>query len=303
MSGGHKRQPPVGAIATILGNLRHAPKRVRRQGRDVIETAVAQLFDAAVRTPVLTAGGGEYRIDDLARLAGTTTRNIRVYRDRGLLAPPRREGRLALFDDTHLARLRVISSMLARGYTIANMHEMLCALEDGKSLRELLGVPPATVGTWAVEKPHIVALTQAQDLIADPPAFERLIALDLIRVQGDTVTLLRPKLFDAFVRLRDYGISMDKLIDVHDQVLPHIEAISDLLINAGAEHAATLIPAAGMPIEDGEIAEFIATLIGFRTLAVASVSGTLAATIESTIETRVARMLSRFVPLADPQHP
>lgn len=303
MPGDHKHQPSIGAIAIILGNLRRAPQRVRRQGRDVIETAVAQLFDAAVRTPHSTVGGGEYRIDELARLAGTTTRNIRVYRDRGLLSPPRRAGRLALFNDTHLTRLRLISSMLARGYTIANLREMLSALEDGKSLGDLLGAPPATVGTWAAEKPHTVALARAQDLIADLPAFERLIALGLIRVHADTATLLRPKLFDAFARLRDYGLRMEKLIDVHEQVLPHLEAISDLLIRAGAEHAATRIPADGAPLDDAKIGELITTLIGFRTLAVASVSGTLAATIESAIETRVGRMLSRFVQVADPQLP
>lgn len=31
----------------------------------------------------------EYRIDELARLAGSTVRNIRAYQDRGLLPPPR----------------------------------------------------------------------------------------------------------------------------------------------------------------------------------------------------------------------
>ena len=51
---------------------------------------------------------------ELARLAGTTTRNIRVYRDRGLLHPPLRVGRIALYNDTHLTRLRLITSMLDR---------------------------------------------------------------------------------------------------------------------------------------------------------------------------------------------
>ena len=63
----------AGAISTILKGLRRAPRRVRRGSRDVIETAVSQLFDAAVRHPHGTAGSGEYRIDELARLAGTTT--------------------------------------------------------------------------------------------------------------------------------------------------------------------------------------------------------------------------------------
>ena len=115
----------AGAISAILKSLRRAPRRVRRGSRDVIETAVSQLFDAAVLQPHPEATSGEYRIDDLARLAGTTTRNIRVYRDRGLLHPPLRVGRIALFNDTHLTRLRLITSLLDRGYNISCTCEML----------------------------------------------------------------------------------------------------------------------------------------------------------------------------------
>ena len=39
----------------------------------------------------------EYRIDDLAREAGTTTRNIRGYQDRGLIPRPIRRGRIAVY--------------------------------------------------------------------------------------------------------------------------------------------------------------------------------------------------------------
>src|ERR1700760_776939 len=110
-------RPPraeTGTIAGVLANLRRAPKRVRRQSREVIENAVSQLFDAAVRHPQGAPGVGEYRIEDLARLGGTTTRNIRVYRDRGLLPPPLRVGRIALYNDTHLTRLRAVPPMLGR---------------------------------------------------------------------------------------------------------------------------------------------------------------------------------------------
>jgi len=104
-------QPP-GAVGSILANLRRAPKQLRRQSRDAIESAVSQLFDAAIRPPTGSTASGEYRIDDLARAAGTTTRNVRVYRDRGLLPPPLRIGRIAIYNDTHLTRLRLITSML-----------------------------------------------------------------------------------------------------------------------------------------------------------------------------------------------
>src|SRR6202000_3133724 len=121
----------TGTIAGVLANLRRAPKRVRRQSREVIENAVSQLFDAAVRHPQGAPGFGEYRIDALARLAGTTTRNIRVYRDRGLLPPPLRVGRIALFNDTHLTRLPLITSMSDRGYNLAAVRGMLYAWAEG----------------------------------------------------------------------------------------------------------------------------------------------------------------------------
>ena len=90
MSSATDPRPPAGAVATVLANLR---RTLLRQSRGVLDNAVSQLFEAAAR-PNSASGSGEYRIEELARLAGTTTRNIRVYRDRGLLHPPLRVGRL-----------------------------------------------------------------------------------------------------------------------------------------------------------------------------------------------------------------
>jgi DNA-binding transcriptional MerR regulator len=292
-------RPPVGPIGNILANLRRAPRRVRRQSRDVIESAVSQLFDAAVRAPhaEATVASGEYRIDDLARLAGTTTRNVRVYRDRGLLHPPLRVGRLALYNDTHLTRLRLVTSMLDRGYNIAHVHEMLSAWEQGKDLGAVLGLESAIVGTWAAEKPETMARTDADRLIDDAAAFDRLIAAGLIRVddEAQTATIVRPKLIEAFNEIRDYGIGIDKLIEIHEQVSPHIDEISGILVRAGAEHALKRIkPGEALP-GDTEVAELITMLVRFRTQAVASVTATLAHSIESTIESLVAQLLADLI--------
>ena len=288
-------RPPVGPIASVLANLRRAPHRVRRQGRDVLESAVAQLFDAAVRHPPGAEVSGEYRIDDLARIAGTTTRNIRVYRDRGLLPPPLRIGRIAVFNDTHLTRLRLITSMLDRGYNIAHVHEMLSAWEEGKNLGDVLGLETALIGTWAAEKPATMTRADAERLVDDPKAFDRLVERQLLRVENDTVTVIRPKLIEAFNEIRTYGIGYDTLIDLHEQVVPHIDEISRLLVQAGAEHVGAYIkPGEGLPA-DTEVAELITMLVRFRTQAVASVTATLAASIESTIESLVSRILADFI--------
>jgi DNA-binding transcriptional MerR regulator len=296
MPPGRPHRPTTGGpIATVLANLRRAPERVRRQSRDFIETAVSQLFDAAARQLHGDSTTGEYRIDDLARLAGTTTRNVRVYRDRGLLPAPLRIGRIALYNDTHLTRLRLITSMLDRGYNIAHVHEMLSAWEEGKNLGDVLGLETALVGTWAAEKPETMPRADAERRIADPGAFSRLVDMQLIRLDGPNATITRPKLIDAFTEIGEYGMSLDTVIDIHEKVVPHIDEISRILVRAGAEHVATRIrPGEALPA-DTEIAELITMLVRFRTQAVASVTATLASSIESRIESRVSRLLGGFI--------
>lgn len=277
----------AGAISAIL-------KQIRRSSRDVVETAVSQLFDAAVQAHGVEASG-EYRIEELARLAGTTTRNIRVYRDRGLLHPPLRVGRIALFNDTHLTRLRLVTSLLDRGYNIAHVHEMLSAWEQGKDIGDMLGLESAIAGSWATERPERMSVDDARKLVDDDAAFERLTGNGVIKLDGENATVVRPKLIEAFNEIRQYGVGADKLIDIHEQILPLTDQISAILVSAGVDHVAHRInPGASLP-PDTEVAELITMLVRFRTQAVAAVSATLAFSIESTIESVVSQMLSEFI--------
>ncbi len=293
---GTPKQPrqSAGAISTILTGLRRAPRQIRRSSRDVVEYAVTQLFDAAVQ-PHGAAASGEYRIDELAQLAGTTTRNIRVYRDRGLLHPPLRVGRIALFNDTHLTRLRLITSLLDRGYNIAHVHEMLSAWEQGKGVGDLLGLESAIAGSWATEKPERMSVADAKRLIDDDPGFERMLALGVIKLEDGEAIVVRPKLIEAFNEIRQYGVATDKLIGLHEQIAPLVDQISGLLVQAGIEEALHRInPGAALP-PDTEIAELLTMLVRFRTQAVSAVSSTLAFSIETTIESAVGQILGELI--------
>ena len=294
MSGARQPRQPAGAISTILGGLRRAPRQIRRSSRDVIETAVSQLFDAAVQ-PHGVESSGEYRIEELARMAGTTTRNIRVYRDRGLLHPPLRVGRIALFNDTHLTRLRLITSLLDRGYNIAHVHEMLSAWEQGKDIGDMLGLENAIAGSWATEKPERMSVADAKRLVDDDPGFERMIGLGIVRLEDGEAIVVRPKLIDAFNDIRQYGVAPGKLIDLHEPIAPIIDQISGLLVQAGIEEVVDRIkPGEALP-PDTEVAELITMLVRFRTQAVSAVSATLAFSIESTIESAVGQILGDLI--------
>lgn len=82
----------------------------------------------------------EYRLDDLARLSGVSARNIRAYRERGLLDPPRRVGRSAYYGEAHLAQLRAIGQLLAKGFSSAHIAEFFDGLRTGRDLVDDLGI-------------------------------------------------------------------------------------------------------------------------------------------------------------------
>jgi len=88
---------------------------------------------------------------------------------------------------------------------------------------------------------------------------------------------------------------MDKLIDLHERIVPLVDQISEMLVRAGAEHVADRIkPREALPA-DTEIAELITMLVRFRSQAVASVTATLASSIESTIESMVSSILAEYL--------
>lgn len=67
----------------------------------------------------------EYRIEDLARAAGVAVDTIRFYQGKGLLLPPRREGRVTWYAEGHLDRLRRIRALQQRGFTLTVIRRFL----------------------------------------------------------------------------------------------------------------------------------------------------------------------------------
>jgi len=67
----------------------------------------------------------EYRVEALAAAAGVSVDTIRFYQGRGLLGLPRRSGRIALYDDEHLERLRRVKSLQQRGFTLGVIARIL----------------------------------------------------------------------------------------------------------------------------------------------------------------------------------
>lgn len=111
---------------------------------------VAWIAAVQVRTAPRVGSGceslAEYRLDDLARISGVSARNIRAYRERGLLDPPRRVGRSAYYDDYHLSQLKTINQLLRRGFNSVHIAEFFTSMRQGADLADILGIQQAVLG-------------------------------------------------------------------------------------------------------------------------------------------------------------
>src|SRR3984957_2136325 len=67
----------------------------------------------------------EMRVEQLSAHAEVSVDTIRYYQSKGLLAPPRREGRIAWYGDDHLERLTRIRTLQQRGFTLATIARLV----------------------------------------------------------------------------------------------------------------------------------------------------------------------------------
>jgi len=79
-------------------------------------------------------------IDELARLAGTTTRNVRALQSAGLLLAPSIRHRTAHYDSGHLDRIRAVIRLQRSGFSLASIRALFQALSEGRTLAEVLGL-------------------------------------------------------------------------------------------------------------------------------------------------------------------
>ncbi|HEX4879886.1 MAG TPA: MerR family transcriptional regulator [Limnobacter sp.] len=178
--------------------------------------------------------GREYTIDELARTANTTVRNVRAYQDRGLLAPPEKRGRVGFYNEDHLSRLKLIGQMLGRGYTLGNIQEMLDAIDKGYDLRQLLGLTHAITSPWTDETPknfNPVHLASMFGTNLSRGALARTIELGLLEPDGLKYRAPSPKILHAGSEMARAGIPLVDLLELIASLRSHLESFCDQAVS------------------------------------------------------------------------
>jgi DNA-binding transcriptional MerR regulator len=181
----------------------------------------------------------EFSVEDLARAAKTTVRNVRAYQDRGLIPPPERRGRVGVYNETHLSRLRIIGQMLERGYTLTSIGELLEAWERGSDLAGLFGLESAVSSPWTDETPKLYTLTELVKLFGGNfklPWLVKAADLGILVPEGARFRAPSPRMIQAGAELVKAGIPLDEMLDVVAHLRGNVEKAADQMVQLVEQH-------------------------------------------------------------------
>jgi DNA-binding transcriptional MerR regulator len=206
-----------------------------------------------------TGRGGrvsEYRVEELAEVAGISVEVLRSYQSKGLLPPPRHEGRLALYGRRHLERLEQIRALKLRGYSL-------------KAIGELLGrrspMVPAASAVEVLGEEETFTLREVAEQSGVPPAMLRSLEASGVlrpRRMGDVMayTALDVRGMRMLLALLGSGLPMEEFMRVAQVQIDAADRVAEGAVELFVRYVREPLRASGL--DEAEEAERLAA--GFR---------------------------------------
>jgi DNA-binding transcriptional MerR regulator len=192
----------------------------------------------------------EYRIEQLAQAGGVAVDTIRFYQGKGLLDPPRRDGRVTWYSARHLERLRRIRDLQQRGFTLAVIRRFLEGeLETSdEALVEAVTAPPApeTLGLEELAARSGLAV----------PLLRQLEGAGLLLSVGDGEEPRFPtedlEVLAAGLKLVEAGVPLGALLELGAEHAAAVEHTARRAVDLFDQHVRERIQAQDLPPAEAE---------------------------------------------------
>ena len=193
-----------------------------------------------------------FTIDELARHTGVIVSTIRLYQNRGMLAPPTRRGRVGYYDGEHVARLHAITQLQTRGFSLAGIKELLAGMESGETLRTVLGVSGES-SIWSSEPTQTMTMfelaAQLPNMEFTPALAQRTIDLGLVEFteDGANIVVNSPSFLKIGSELAALGIPGDVILDEYEQLQVLTDQVAARFTEIFRKHMWKPFVSKGMP--------------------------------------------------------
>lgn len=231
----------------------------------------------------------ELRIDELAVQAGVTSRTIRDYQARGLLPPPRLEGRTGWYSQEHLARLELIDDLQDRGFSLAAVKATLDAWAQGADLQGLLDLEQLLLAPWGdaehqAREMQVTELLERFEFLDDlEGAIDKAVGSGLLEARGEVFLAPAPVILEAAEELLRLGMDLEDLLEL----LAATQQDADRIARRYVDQVA---PVVIQQIDEEGVSAALETVRRLRPLALGSVRAVLDANLRAAIEDRMEQI-------------
>jgi DNA-binding transcriptional MerR regulator len=183
-----------------------------------------------------------WRVEELAQRAGASVEVIRSYQSKGLLPPPRHQGRVALYGPRHLERLNTIRDLKARGHSLRAVATML-----SEPLRPL---SPFSEGV--IEQEERLTLTELAERTGMPvPMLRSLEASGVLRPVNagtePTYTTADARAVRMLLMLVGSGVPMEEFMSVARVQLEAADTVAREAVELFMRYIREPLCASGLP--------------------------------------------------------
>lgn len=183
--------------------------------------------------PLPTPAGEEtLSVDELARRVGMSVRTVRFYAGRGLIPPPRREGRNGYYGPGHLARLELVRELQAHGFTLSAIEGYLDRI-PAEATPQQVALHRTLLAPWSADLPErldLAALTERVGRRLSDEDLELLAALGVIEPTAtEDVYGVATAHLALGVQMLELGIPTDAARNAHKLFNEHGRALAEEL--------------------------------------------------------------------------
>lgn len=171
-------------------------------------------------------------IEQLAARAGLSVRTVRFYASRGLIAPPRREGRNGFYGQDHLGRLELVKDLQAHGFTLAAIEGYLERIPADAS-PEQVALYRTLLAPWSSTAPELLTRSELQTRAGrelSDDNLELLVALGVIEpMPEEDVFRLTTAHLAIGIGFLEAGLSLEAAQDSRRIINEHGQALAQEL--------------------------------------------------------------------------
>ncbi len=179
-----------------------------------------------------------------------TVRNVRAHAARGLLPPPRMQGRTGFYGTEHLARLELITHLQSEGFSLAAIERLVDATPNQTAERALSQYLDMLM-PWQAEPPVDLARDEFTSWVGVEPAhYDMLVGAGLVEdLGGGAIRVHSPGMVRAGAEAVRLGMPLDALLGTRRMVLDHVTEVAQNFVDLFRRTVWQDFVAAGLPAD------------------------------------------------------